>query len=103
MREQPLVSGFPQGEEETDLAGVDRKALAELRHARGQQRGGALRAERQSDVGGADHLAGEFAHRRPRLAADHGSADLAHHGGQPAEAAEPARTAAGAQSASECP
>ena len=87
VREQPLVRGLAQGEEEPDLADVDGQAPAELRHPRGQQRGRTLRAERQPDVGRADHLAGELAHRGPGLAADHRAAQLAHHRPEPAQAA----------------
>ena len=93
MREQPLVRGLAQGEEEPDLAGVDGQAPAELRHPRGQQRGRALGPERQPDVGRADHLAGQLADRGPGLAADHRPAQLAHHGPEPAQAARAAEGA----------
>ena len=76
-----------QREEQPDFVIVHREPAAEPGDPRGQQRGHALRPERQTDVGGADHLARQRADRGAGLPADHGPADLLHHRGQAAQAA----------------
>jgi hypothetical protein len=55
--------------------------LGELRHVVREQHGLPGRAERQSDVGRADHLAGQLAESLPDLRAEDGATELAKHAG----------------------
>jgi len=87
--EQPVVRRLAQREEQPHLADVNRQALAERGDAGRQQRRGPLGRERQSDVGGAGHVAGQFADRRADLAAEHRPAELLHHRRERAEPAHP--------------
>src|SRR4051794_10376071 len=76
--EQPVVRGFPKGEEQPYVVRRHLESVAERRHSFRKQRGDAGRAERQADVGRAHDFFGEAAQRLAELAAEHQPADLLH-------------------------
>jgi len=77
--EQPLVRALAQCEVQADVLVGEPQALGELRHVVRDQYRLAGRSQRQADVGGADHLAGELAQRLTDLGAEDRAAELAEH------------------------
>ena len=76
------MGGLAQGQIEPDLVLGHAQVLAERLDVQRQQRGLAGRAQRQPDVGRADHLARQHSDRLPDLLTEHGAAHGAHHADQ---------------------
>ena len=79
VREQPLVGGLAEAQVEEDVVLGHVEPLGEGLDVVRHERGLAGRAERQPDVAGGEHLAGETAERGTDLAAEHRPAGLAEH------------------------
>ncbi len=80
--EEPLVGRLAQREVEQDVVLGDVEPLGERRDVGRHQRRLAGRAERQPDVGGGEHLAGQRRRGRADLGGDHRAGGLAEHAEQ---------------------
>src|SRR3954463_10457564 len=76
------MRGLAQREEQPDLVDRDLQTLAEGGHRLRQQRRTPGGTERQTDVGGADDLAGKRTQGLPELRAEEQAADLSEHAQQ---------------------
>jgi hypothetical protein len=82
VREQALVGGLAQGQEQPHLVLGPVQALAERGDVLRHEHAGALRPERQADVGAGGDLVGQLGQRLADLGAEHDAAHLAHDPGE---------------------
>ena len=80
--EQSLVSGLAQCEVEEDVVGADVQFAGELLDVGGEQGRLAVRAEGETDVGGAEYVAGQPTQGLTDLRRDHGAGHLPKHADQ---------------------